>query len=65
MPRRTRFDSGPPAVIVMEKVEGVRLSSGLPRAAEEAGQYLRRFHQLGASQPFPGDHYQWEDFICW
>jgi aminoglycoside phosphotransferase (APT) family kinase protein len=65
IPSRMLFQAGPPAVFITRMVDGVRLSSDYPVAAEETGRLLRLFHALGASPPFSGGQSRWEDFVCW
>ncbi len=65
IPEILRFEAGQPAVLAMKQVMGHPLSSHNQFAAKEAGNYLQRFHTLGAHPPFSGGQQQWEAFISW
>ena len=55
--------SGPPAVLVTERVDGVPLSSDFPIAAAATGRLLRRFHALGARPPYADGQQRWSAFV--
>ncbi len=57
------FEAGSPAVLITEQVPGVPLASVYPKAAEDAGRLLRRFHALGASPPFADGQAHWSAFV--
>lgn len=63
VPELLGFEAGQPAVLAMKQVMGHPLSSRNPSATKEAGNYLQRFHTIGAHPPFSGGHQQWEAFI--
>jgi aminoglycoside phosphotransferase (APT) family kinase protein len=65
VPEFLGFEAGTPTVLAMRHVQGVPLSSNHPRAAREAGSYLRSFHEIGATPPFSGGQTQWDTFISW
>ncbi len=65
IPEILGFEAGQPAVLAMKQVMGHPLSSHNQSAAKEAGNYLQRFHTLGAHPPFSGGQQQWEAFISW
>lgn len=54
IPTMLEFAVGPPAVLDMKQVLGQPLSSHYPYAAKAAGNYLQRFHTIGAHPPFSG-----------
>jgi aminoglycoside phosphotransferase (APT) family kinase protein len=65
-PEVLNFVAGPPAVIVMRKLAGHPLASGMgDEPAVEAGAAIRRFHDLGASPPYSGGHLRWDEFVFW
>ena len=59
------FEAGEPAVLVMKYVRGNPLSSRNTLAANAAGKYLQRIHNIGAQVPFAGGQQQWNEFIAW
>jgi aminoglycoside phosphotransferase (APT) family kinase protein len=65
IPEILGFEAGQPAVLAMKQVMGHPLSSHTQSAAKEAGNYLQRFHTLGAHPPFSGGQQQWAAFISW
>src|SRR5215207_10762495 len=52
-------------VLTMKQVKGTPLSIQNKNAIQEAGKYLRRFHEIGATPPFSGGQSQWDEFILW
>jgi len=60
---RVAFHTGPPAVLITERVSGIPLSSAHPMAAEATGRLLREFHSLGALPPFVDGQPSWSAFI--
>jgi len=61
--QRRAFHTGPPAVLITERVGGMPLTSAYPLAAEATGRLLRRFHALGARPPFVDGQRSWSVFI--
>ncbi len=61
--KRLTFHTGPPAVLITERVGGLPLTSAYPLAAAAAGRLLRRFHALGACPPFVDGQRRWSVFI--
>jgi len=52
-------------VLTMKKVAGSPLSIDNKNSVEEAGRYLKQFHNIGAKLPFSGGQNKWDDFILW
>jgi aminoglycoside phosphotransferase (APT) family kinase protein len=59
------FDIDELAVITMKQVIGTPLSTANKNAIQEAGNYLRKFHRIGAKPPFSGGQSKWDEFILW
>ncbi|GCE23072.1 aminoglycoside phosphotransferase family protein [Dictyobacter kobayashii] len=65
IPEILGFAAGQPGVLAMKYVKGYPLSSLYPLAAQSAGMYLQRVHNLGAQPPFSGGQQRWDAFISW